>query len=176
MSFGFFDYVFCDTVKPDDVRAGAIVWTNLFPFGRHSGIVVDRGSSIFPFVSVIKKNSNQCEVSHTNIAGFECNPGIFVACKNGKPIHEDVWAERALQHVGDPIEYHLFKRNCHAFTASCIGCLNVGGSSYAGSGISLAELLADITTDYFSNFNPINEYLTRNYGSIKWLRIDYKSE
>ena len=72
---------------------------------------------------------------------------IYIACRNGKPIHSSKVATNAKIYGAHRTDYRLLSNNCHKFTSGCV------------------------TGDRHNNdtfFNELESTLKRDYGMTEW--------
>ena len=113
----FVDNVLKDNVKP---IVGSIVYCELvFDVASHTGIYVGDNTIVHLDGSGLVEKVNQKEFVN-RLDGLNSAISIYVSCKDKNPVGSKKIANRALDMVGERLEYNLALNNCHKFTSNCI--------------------------------------------------------
>lgn len=183
MSLGFFDYVLSDSVKASDIPMGTVAWSNIFPVGRHSGIIVESGKKPI-FASVLKKTGQNPHIGRTYESGFRTDIATYVPCdKRGNVVGRTEWAYKAEAYAGKSLDYFFLNNNCHVFTALCTNAApdnehinemrnQLDYGKYSNVLYKEREAGNSSLIDYMSNFDLTQKHLEKLFGTIKWVRIE----
>ncbi|WP_228256354.1 lecithin retinol acyltransferase family protein [Acinetobacter wuhouensis] len=108
-----------DKVKP---RVGSVVFCRLgLNQVEHTGIYVGY-NKIIHLEGDGHVRTVSPEVFLARLGGFNkiTAHSIYVACKNGKPIHSSKAAMKAKIYGAHKTNYALFSNNCHKFSSGCV--------------------------------------------------------
>ncbi len=114
----FIDNVVLDTVEP---VPGSVVYCGLaMNFVEHSGIYIGSGLIVH-----LEGSGHITSVTRANfldrLDGFNSAITVYVSSKDGKAVGSPEVAARAKAMIGKHLDYKLLSKNCHLFTATCLG-------------------------------------------------------
>ena len=102
------------------IEIGSVVYCGLLNNNlEHSGIYIGNneivhldGSGLIEIVSP--------ETFLNRLDGLNMALSIYVSCKDGKSVGLAKVAENAKKKIGQKIDYHVVKNNCHMFSSGCL--------------------------------------------------------
>lgn len=196
MVFGMIKSVLSSTINIKHIKEGSIVHCSFIGgIGKHSGIVVSANSNSFEIAEVYNGDT-ACirKISHKDFtSGVRASP-IYVAYNDKNQCIADYsFASNARYYLNTKLDYEIFKKNCHMFTAMCLGIENsntkrlqmnlkengIGGGINALLNGFVKEAVAvtagvkaiEQAIDYYSDFEVIEDGIRNRFGSVEWLKI-----
>lgn len=114
-----FKYSLQDKVKP---RVGSVVYCRLaLNQAEHTGIYVGYNKIIhLEGDGHVRTVSPKEFLARLNGFNSITAHSIYVACRNGKPIHSSKAAMKAKVYGAHKTDYALFSNNCHKFSSGCV--------------------------------------------------------
>ncbi len=126
----FVDNVVKKRVTP---TVGSIIYCELiFDTASHTGVYVGNGDIVHLDGSGFVERVSTKEFLN-RLDGFNSAISIYVSCNNDIPVGNQEIADRALEMLGEKLEYNLALNNCHKFTSNCIS------GDFESSGVFLLQ-------------------------------------
>ncbi len=126
----FVDNVVKKRVTP---TVGSIIYCELiFDTASHTGVYVGNGDIVHLDGSGFVERVSTKEFLN-RLDGLNSAISIYVSCNNDISVGNQEIADRALEMLGEKLEYNLALNNCHKFTSNCIS------GDFESSGVFLLQ-------------------------------------
>lgn len=124
-----------DTVQYTKPEFGAIVCCGIGGVLDHTGIWVGDNTIV-----ELDGNGLIKPVSPRRFTDDRSGKGIFIACdSNGKPLVNEIAAQRAIEQIYQQRDYHVLDNNCHQFIWQCFNPHGDNLTTFKSLSIKLAE-------------------------------------